>query len=80
MESESEGARRASGKSNLCEDGSKLEGKTLEAAEEKHPTGHRAPGRSQLYQPGKKNPSQKEHFKEGKQPPFSSPGAKDFMP
>lgn len=47
---ELEGATRTSGKSNQCEDRSKLEGKVLEAMEERHPTGHGEPGPHQLHQ------------------------------
>lgn len=63
--------RRVSGKNNHCEDGSKREGKTPKTIKERHPTGHRDPGWSQLYQCWKKNPNKKEKFKEGKHPLFS---------
>lgn len=49
LQSELEGARKASGKSNQCEEGSRLEGKTLDTTEERLRTEHRKNGQSQLH-------------------------------
>lgn len=74
-----EGTRRVSGKSNQCEDGSKLEGKILEATEEKHPAGHREPGDTNYISIERKIQAN-EQFKECKHPPHFPPKVKDFMP